>query len=221
MALYRRFRAVEARDGGCPECREQRYSGLGAPLEERGHGDGPVIYYQCRLCLALWEETLREAHIVWDRLLACRHLQALERELRASGVAIELETKDWSKGDAAGFWLYFRARIDPDATRRQFHLPEGIEYDEWDGRVAGSEAGFHCTSCNSGVMGVHPAAAAGYPTFPTNMDVPPLRDHGRAWEVGEPERQPRSLLRDLAPLLGFLALFVSAIAFGWWMGMKR
>jgi hypothetical protein len=161
MALYQRFRAVDMRDGGCPECREQRYRGQAACLEEVGHGAGPTIYYQCRMCTALWEENTREIHVVLDQLLSCPHLQAVERELRSSGVRIELETKDWNDREA-GFRVYFRARIDPVATRAQFQLPEFVEYYEWDGRVGGQEAGFCCTRCDSAVLGVHPLGAIAF-----------------------------------------------------------
>jgi hypothetical protein len=160
MALYLRFRAVDPQDAGCPACRNQRYRGKAACLEELGHGEGPTIYYRCRRCTALWEENTREIHVVLDQLLTCPHLQALERDLRSSGVRIALEDKDWDNS-AAGFWVYFGARIEPVATRAQFNLPEFVEYYEWNGRVAGQEAGFTCTRCHSAVMGVHPAAAEG------------------------------------------------------------
>jgi hypothetical protein len=172
MALYLRFRAVEARDGGCPECREQRYQGMGPPLEQLGSAPGPTIYYRCKRCLALWEENIREAHIVWDVLLTCEHLQALEQALRSSGVQIELEDRDWEHKEA-GFWVYFRARIDRDATLAQFPMRPIVEWHEWDGRMAGQEAGFECKRCNSAIMGVHPLAAEGFPVFPLQMDVPP------------------------------------------------
>lgn len=225
LALHVRFRAVEARDGGCPECRAQRVRGLRPPLEQVGHGDGPVLYYQCRRCMALWEETTREAHIVWDRLLTCPHLQALERDLRTSGVRVELERKDWNE-KGTGFWVFFRSGIDRDATRARFTLPDFVEWHEWDGRVGGHEAGFHCTQCRSGVMGVHPNYADGYPCFPSKMDVPPrfeprTRPSSSSSSASRASRaRPRTLLQDLAPLLAFLFLFFGAIAAAWWAGKR-
>lgn len=220
MALYQQFRAIDPRDGGCPDCRAQRYRGEAACLEEVGHGAGPTIYYQCRQCMALWEENTREIHVVLDQLLSCSHLQALERDLRASGVRIELETKNWEVSNA-GFWVYFRVRIDPVATRAQFELPEFVEYHEWDGRVGGSEAGFNCTRCSSAILGVHPSYSKGHPVFPTNMHVSPRRERHapHPQSMRRAQRTP-SLLRDLAPLIGALLVFFGAIAFGWWAGTK-
>lgn len=224
MALCQRFRAVEAHDGGCPECRDQRVRGLGPPLEQVGHGHGPILYYQCRQCMSLWEETTREAHIVWDRLLTCAHLNALERDLRTSGVRIELETKDWNdKG--AGFWVYFRAGIERDATRARFVFPAFVEWHEWDGRVGGQEAGFSCTRCKSGVMGMHPNYWDGLPRFPAKMEVPPrfvrpTSPSSSSSRSGASRSVPRTLLRDLAPLLTFLVLFFGAIAAAWWAGKR-
>lgn len=219
-ATVHRFRAVEARDGGCPECREQRYQGLGPPLEQVGSGPGPTLYYQCGRCHAIWEENLREAHILWNQLLTCEHLQPLERELRASGVRIERETRDWD--DAwSGFWVYFRARIDPGATRAQFRLPDFVAYHEWDGRVAGNEAGFRCTRCVTGVMGVHAGAAEGHPVFPTDMKAFLREDRAL---VQQGTRQPshgRSLLRDLMPSIAGVLVFLGAIALGWWAGKRQ
>lgn len=219
MALYRRFRAVEARDGGCPECREQRFRGLGPPLHQLGHGAGLTMYYRCHSCLALWEETTREAHIVWDVLLSCEHLQPLERALRESGVAVELEDKDWEH-QHAGFRVYFRARIDRATTLAQFPMAESVEWRERDGRSAGQEAGFECTGCNSAVMGVHPVAAAGFPVFPTPMKVPPLPLGQTPTAAGEHPRQG-SLVRGLMPVIVVLSCLLVAVAIGWWAGKSR
>ncbi len=38
--------------------------GCGRPLVQLGESAGPIFLYRCPRCGALWEETLREAHVV-------------------------------------------------------------------------------------------------------------------------------------------------------------
>jgi hypothetical protein len=213
MALYQRFRAVEARDGGCPECRRAAVRGMYPPLRQHAQGPGPVLYYRCGRCDALWEENTREAHIVWDRLLTCPHLQALERDLRATGVHIGWEGKYEEK---RGLWVYFSVRLDPAIVRQQYDLPDFVEYDEWNGRAAGADAGFQCMQCESAIQGVHPSAASGFPVFPTAMDARVMDDFPPPQQSGP----LRPLWRDLLPLALLVSGFALAIAFGWWAGKR-
>lgn len=96
-------------------------------------------------------------------MIACRHLAALESFLRSQGVGVEAEGESWWS-DQRGRWVYFACSLAPSLHAR-FHLPDFVRYDEYDGRAAGHEAGFACSHCESGVVGVHPSYAAGLPRF--------------------------------------------------------
>jgi hypothetical protein len=92
---------------------------------------------------------------VFNRMLiTCSHLQPLERELREIGTPIEHEGQSWW-GTSRGMWIYFRCFLEEGALRRRFNLPESVRYSEYDGGVAGQEAGFVCSECESAVVGVH------------------------------------------------------------------
>jgi hypothetical protein len=97
-------------------------------------------------------------------LLTCSHLRPLERELRDAGCPVEYEGQSWW-GPSRGAWVYFRCFLEEGALRRRFRLPDSVGYSEYDGRVAGQEAGFVCSGCESAVMGVHQNYAAGVEVF--------------------------------------------------------
>ena len=87
-------------------------------------------------------------------LKTCSHLQALEQELREASIPLQYEGKSWWKS-SLGMWLYFHCFLDEASLRRRFKLPEFVSYSEYDGHVAGQEAGFVCSNCESAIMGVH------------------------------------------------------------------
>ncbi len=98
-------------------------------------------------------------------LVTCDHLRILERDLRARGFGIQYQGKSWW-GDSRGVWVYFDCCLDADGIRASYGLPPFVEYSEYDGKVAGQEAGFECPRCQSAVMGVHPLyKSARYPLF--------------------------------------------------------
>jgi len=100
---------------------------------------------------------------------ACKHLHVLERELRAQGFLLEWEGKSWWRGrydtSPGGGWLYFRCFLDREALSARLGLGPPVTYDEYDGRVAGHEAGFYCTACDSAVVGVHRNYRGSVPDF--------------------------------------------------------
>ena len=98
-------------------------------------------------------------------LITCPYLQPLERELREAGCSVEYEGRSWWEASSRGMWVYFRCFLDEAALRRRLNLPESISYSEYDGRVAGQEAGFICRECESAVMGGHSRYAEGVPVF--------------------------------------------------------
>lgn len=87
-------------------------------------------------------------------LITCSHLQHLEHELRETGTHIEYQGKSWW-GTSRGMWMYFQCFLEADALRQRFNLPQSVHYSEYNGGVAGQEAGFVCSECDSAVMGVH------------------------------------------------------------------
>jgi hypothetical protein len=99
----------------------------------------------------------------WTRRVSCAHLGALEKYLRDSGAAVQLEGESWWEKPTGG-WVAFECYLAP-SLRDRFKLPEFVRYEKYDGKVAGNEAGFFCTRCESGVMGVHPTHAAGLKSF--------------------------------------------------------
>lgn len=84
-------------------------------------------------------------------LTTCEHLQALEEAIASSGIAIAAKGDWWGSGSSRN--IYFNCVLDSSAIREQFKLPEFVEWYEYDGRVAGQEAGFHCKKCNSLLVG--------------------------------------------------------------------
>lgn len=93
----------------------------------------------------------------------CVHLEPLERALLAKGVAIgDPATSPY--GAQWGLWSWCDVCFDGPAVRAQLSLPDFITFEEYDGRVAGSDATFYCPQCKRAIMGVHPNYAK--PTTP-------------------------------------------------------
>ncbi len=56
----------------CDECRQAALRGMSEPLEEIARSEGPTFLYRCRICGALWEGNLREAHPISDEVAKTR-----------------------------------------------------------------------------------------------------------------------------------------------------
>ena len=99
----------------------------------------------------------------------CPHLAPLEQGLRAAGIPAVLDGKSWyrSKYDTSpGWgWVYFKCLLDRRALEKRFDLGKPVHYQEYDGRVAGCEAGFYCQQHDSAVVAVHRNYASGLPKF--------------------------------------------------------
>ena len=84
----------------------------------------------------------------------CVHLEPLERELENHGIALGEGGR--SPYSDAGVWYPVDCVFDGPALRRRLGLPDFITYEEYDGRVAGSDASWYCWKCGRANMGLHP-----------------------------------------------------------------
>jgi hypothetical protein len=87
----------------------------------------------------------------------CVHLEPLENELAKQGV--ELGDGGRSPYSDSGVWFPVNCTFDGPAVRARLALPDFITYEEYDGRVAGSDATWYCWKCSRAVMGMHPRYA--------------------------------------------------------------
>jgi hypothetical protein len=93
----------------------------------------------------------------------CPHLEPLERELAARGVVLG-EGGVSPYGPDWGVWHGCSCTFDGVGLRGRLGLAECVSYEEYDGRVAGSDATFYCSECKRAIMGLHPRyAPAGTP----------------------------------------------------------
>ena len=87
----------------------------------------------------------------------CEHLEPLERAIEARGVAIGEGGQ--SPYSDSGLWHPVECTFDGPALRARLRLPEAITFEEYDGRVAGSDATWYCWKCSRAIMGLHPRYA--------------------------------------------------------------
>ncbi len=85
--------------------------------------------------------------------MTCEHLQQLEEEMIAAGVPITFRGQAWS--DNCREWVYFNCYLDRVAIRNRMALsPCVLDHDHL-GTHDGQEAGFRCSECKDGIMGIH------------------------------------------------------------------
>jgi hypothetical protein len=94
-----------------------------------------------------------------DRPRTCEHLEALERELTAVGVAIGPgqpcpHDPDW------GTWFAVDALFDLRQIDRRLALDPCVAYEEYEGRLGGGDVTFYCTCCKKAIVGRHPRSAS-------------------------------------------------------------
>jgi len=58
-----------------------------------------------------------------------------------------------------GLWTPADCTFDATPLRARLGLPDFIRFEEYDGRVAGSDATFYCPECRRALMGLHPRYA--------------------------------------------------------------
>jgi hypothetical protein len=100
----------------------------------------------------------------------CEHLRPLEEALRAEGFACTFRGQAWS--EAQGIWAYYNCIMEVDTLRKRFALPNLVETHSHRGTHDGSELGFICTSCGTGLMG-ELGPGSGARVFCGQSDAPP------------------------------------------------
>ena len=93
-----------------------------------------------------------------QKLKTCLHLQQLEQVIESCGVAIG-EGGESPYSDE-GVWFPVSCTFDGPALRARLELPDFVTFEEYDGRVAGSDATWYCWKCKRAIMGMHPRYAA-------------------------------------------------------------
>ena len=93
----------------------------------------------------------------------CPHLEPLERELERKGIPLG-EPMTSPYGPEWGLWSPVDCLFEAALLRTRLALPDFILFEEYDGRVAGSDATFYCPKCKRAIMGRHPHYAG--PTTP-------------------------------------------------------
>ncbi len=86
----------------------------------------------------------------------CPHLAPLEGELARRRIALKPIASPYGDG---GAWHGCDCTFDGPRLIERLGLPACVRYVEYDGRVAGSDATFTCTSCGHVILGLHPAYA--------------------------------------------------------------
>jgi hypothetical protein len=86
--------------------------------------------------------------------MVCTHLWILEAELAGAGIRETFRGQAWSSNCRE--WVYFDYVLDRQSIRARLQFEACVEDHEHLGTHDGQEAGFVCTACHDGVMGVHP-----------------------------------------------------------------
>lgn len=95
--------------------------------------------------------------------MVCSHLAPLEEALLAAGMRVTFRGQAWSQNCRE--WVYFDCVLDRAAIRKRLPLPSCVQDREHLGTHDGQEAGFVCTTCHDGIMGVHPQRGEGKGVF--------------------------------------------------------
>jgi len=104
--------------------------------------------------------------------MTCEHLQPIMKLAEDAGVAVTAKGRLW--GGAAGEWIYYDCRFDAGAVVAAIALPGFVHWHEHRGTHDGSEAGFVCDTCETGVMGLHPTDTRSARTLP-EQEAPSLQ----------------------------------------------
>jgi hypothetical protein len=84
----------------------------------------------------------------------CPHLEPLEKELERAGVTLGAPVPS-PYGPDWGLWSEVDCVFEAASLRVRLGLPDFIKFEEYDGRVAGSDATFYCPQCKRAIMGRH------------------------------------------------------------------
>jgi hypothetical protein len=84
----------------------------------------------------------------------CAHLERLELEIERKGGTLG-EPMPSPYGPDWGLWAEVDCVFEAGPLRARLGLPDFIKFEEYDGRVAGSDATFYCPMCKRAIMGRH------------------------------------------------------------------
>ena len=87
--------------------------------------------------------------------------------LQAAGIAETYHGQPWTANCRE--WVYFACCLSNADIRRRFESADCAVDHSHRGTHDGQEQGFVCAIHHDGIMGIHPAYAAGYPLF-TGVD---------------------------------------------------
>ena len=78
--------------------------------------------------------------------------------MEAQGIALQ-EGGRSPYGPDLGIWYPVNCTFDGPVVRERLQIPESVTYEEYDGRVAGSDATWFCKQCGRAIMGMIPRYA--------------------------------------------------------------
>ena len=85
--------------------------------------------------------------------MTCKHLHQLETEIIGAGLRETFRGKAWTENCRE--WVYFDCYLDRESIRKRIELADCVLDHEHLGTHDGQEAGFVCTQCHDGIMGMH------------------------------------------------------------------
>ncbi len=103
------------------------------------------------------------------KIMTCQHLTSIIKLATDQGIPITFQGIPWSK--VTGVWVYFNCLFDQEKISKSIVLPNCVSWHEHIGTHDGSEAGFVCSSCGTGVMGVHPSSRSDVIKLPIIQDI--------------------------------------------------
>ena len=86
----------------------------------------------------------------------CEHLIALDHALHAAGIKETFRGQAWTENCRE--WVYYDGILPLDELRIRFKLGPEIETHINTDPKSGTEAGFVCTLCHDGIMGLYEPA---------------------------------------------------------------
>ncbi|WP_020593457.1 hypothetical protein [Kiloniella laminariae] len=96
--------------------------------------------------------------------MPCEHLLPIMAFTERAGIKKISQGLTWSK--MAGEWAYYDCHFAFRMAQRLFSLPDFVIWHELLGTHEGSEAGFVCEKCQTGVMGRHSSIGQDLPYIP-------------------------------------------------------
>ncbi len=88
----------------------------------------------------------------------CPHLEPIEQALAERGIRIG-DPVESPYGLDSGLWYPCDCVFDEKALRARLPLAACVEYSEYFGFAAGSDAEFYCKECRKALWGCHPRLA--------------------------------------------------------------